>query len=195
MREENKKEILTREIIKSEIKNISKDTMLSTIPLFVLSVFLLGLLILLNKSKIGSSLGIMFFVFFGLVFIFAICTIIYQLLYSISAYNAAKNDAINIVVDKLLNKNDIPLYYKPYALIKTTFNISLLTFGRKVMCFGLNKIYNVPIGKNYAWSEKNSMDYKGVCRSSQVGDEFYLAVVENKKVILAYNTKFFELQQ
>lgn len=54
--------------------------------------------------------------------------------------------------------------------------------------------YQIPKGDNYKWSQMYSMSSEGVFNCAIDGDEYYLVVIDNKKAILAYNTKHFELR-
>lgn len=56
--------------------------------------------------------------------------------------------------------------------------------------------YVIPI-KNYIWSAAYEMDEKGVFHHSCSGDEFYLVLskAQGGKILLAYNTKMYELEE
>lgn len=187
MPEENIKEILTKDIIKNEIRNISKFTIIhTTIELGALcSLFIL--LLFLNMGN-DFVVKLLLLGWTGLVIAFLKCWLIYILVYSIKAYKATQNDGVNILVEKLVDiKNNIP--DGADIRIKARFNPFFAS-----LFFESGNRYSIPRGINYGWSKKYSMDNRGVFRASKIGDEFYLAVIGNKKVLLAYNTKFFELR-
>lgn len=48
---------------------------------------------------------------------------------------------------------------------------------------------------NYTWSEMFNLDELGVFRYSTVGDEFYIVTIDDKKILLAYNKRLFELEE
>ena len=54
----------------------------------------------------------------------------------------------------------------------------------------------IPV-ENYKWSAAFEMDAKGVFHHSCSGDEFYLVLskAQGGKILLAYNTKLFELEE
>lgn len=54
--------------------------------------------------------------------------------------------------------------------------------------------YLIPEGKNYKWSKKHCMDANSVCDYAVNGDEYYIAIINNK-IYSAYNKKIFELEK
>lgn len=67
---------------------------------------------------------------------------------------------------------------------------------RKIMCFSEGQKFILGWYRPYypnSESYKN-MDEKSIVNTSCPGDTFYL-ILENKKVINVYNTKFFEIQE
>lgn len=55
--------------------------------------------------------------------------------------------------------------------------------------------FNIPEGVNFSSAKQFSMRETEFFRTSQIGDIFYLVVDKNNNILLAYNTKFFELQK
>ncbi len=53
--------------------------------------------------------------------------------------------------------------------------------------------YKIPRGMNYKWSKLGGIPEYGVLRGSNVNDIFILVSTDNKRILLAYNTKLFEL--
>lgn len=49
-------------------------------------------------------------------------------------------------------------------------------------------------GTFYQSSKQFKMWYDELFRSSKIGDEFYLVIDDKKKILIVYNTKFFELK-
>ena len=49
--------------------------------------------------------------------------------------------------------------------------------------------------ENYTWSQMYNLNEMGVFRYSTVGDDFYIVTIDDKKILLAYNKKLFELEE
>ncbi len=48
-------------------------------------------------------------------------------------------------------------------------------------------------GNYYSWSDKYKMSSTGICNTSNSKDMFYVVLYKDtKKIVMAYNTKFFE---
>ncbi len=66
----------------------------------------------------------------------------------------------------------------------------------RTLCLRFNNSgeYKIPHGPNYAWSKNLAMSQAAVATTSTLGDEYYL-IKANNEIIMAYNTKFFEIQE
>lgn len=189
MKEENKKEILTREKIKKEVRYQSIREVAMAIVLPFLILFLILILKLLDSDLVTS--GAISSDKFGLTVIIILLSILFLIFVFVVVKNSniifsVQKDKYQIVKDRLINlqsgSGNIPstsvTFYRPYRLY---FSIK-------------KRKYNIPSGKNYRWSKDFCMYDYNVFNSSTVGDEFYLIIINNK-VIYAYNSKFFELQE
>ena len=185
MKEENKKEILTIENIKKEVKyQTTREILMATIiPLLILLIILIIKLLdsnLVTSGAISSDKA-------GLCFIIVLLSILFIMYLFIVIKNAGLmfnvcTNKYEIIKDRLVNlKNGVgPVpstsitFYKPYRL---WFSIK-------------KRRYNIPSGKNYKWSKDYCMYDYNVFNSSSIGDEFYLIIV-NDSIASAYNEKFF----
>ena len=189
MREENRKEILRRENIKSDVKNACIDDIkivsFKFLPLFVLSLMFL-ILTLMADVEIGV---ILYISVFWLIVTFTWLIFTYKAFKLISKTN--KND-FKIVIDSLCGceeKHSIEKFFAYEHHIRLALN-------RPYRLFFVNYgEYKIPKKQNYRWSSVNSMMAKDIYHHASTNDEYYLAVVDNKEIVLAYNTKHFELQE
>ncbi len=188
MQDETRKETLTRKQIKKELKYISFCNILFRIvPAAIITPIILYLF--------PDDRFFPFAILFSIVVLIFIC----ESCYFLKLFIVAHNNTFSIIVDKLSNTKDIEFrdgVTDPYigdakfAIIPLSFNLLGKTFR---LFFSKNRVWRIPSGCIYTWSKYNWMNSFSVFRSSNIGDEFYLVMV-GKKIILAYNTKFFELQ-
>lgn len=188
MREENRKEILRRENIKSDIKDACIDDIkivsFKYLPLFVLSL-MFSILTLMADVKIGAILAISVF---WLIATFTWLIFTYKAFKLINKTN--KND-FKIVIDSLCGREEKHSIDKFFAYE----HHMRLALNRPYRLFFVNYgEYQIPKKQNYRWSFMNSMKAKDIYNSAVSKDEYYLAVVDNKEIVLAYNTNFFELK-
>lgn len=182
----NKKEILTNETIKEELKKISIYSIKSDIFLIVCFLLMASLFSLL-VYKYNPNIFIT--VFFVIILILFLLRIIFGFWFLVKIFRAAVNDKFLITKEKLINKitpekeispiRDKTYFIKPWVFPADPYR---LIFEHKTYC--------IPMGLNYLWSQKYTMDELGVFRSSNNGDEFYLIEIDNK-IILAYNSEYF----
>ena len=55
--------------------------------------------------------------------------------------------------------------------------------------------YNITDERNYTWSRRLTISDDDLLSFTCVGDEFYLVVDKNKKILLVYNLNMFKMQQ
>ena len=189
MKEHNKKEILTNEIIKKELKKISIYSIKA--DMFLIVCFLLiATLFSLLVYKFNPNIFIT--VFFVIVLILFLLRLIFGFWFLAKIFRAADSEKFLITKEKLTDKvtpeieispiRDKTYFIKPWIFPADPYR---LIFDQKTYC--------IPIGLNYLWSQKYTMDQLGVFRSSNIGDEFYLVAIKNK-IIYAYNKKLFEME-
>jgi hypothetical protein len=89
-----------------------------------------------------------------------------------------------IVKDTLLNAEVKDRYSRKF--IDDKYRLHFAKYGSFV----------IPV-ENYKWSAAFEMDAKGVFHHSCSGDEFYLVLskAQGGKILLAYNTKLFDLEE
>lgn len=216
MQEENRKETLTREIIKQELKEVYLYNGLIHLSHLVIYVLCAIVLYILGENSLKeqfanfSSIAITIISLFNILMI-----IVLVVIFSISIYGVCKffglliaicKNKFDITTDKLINSkkwehiNDRvmteevsdhkmrPVIYLYKKRITGSADEYYYTFH-----FEKHKEYNLPEGKLYHWSQTNSMNDWQIYRSAEIGDEFYLVTVKNK-VLYMYSTKHFELK-
>ncbi len=165
-----KKETLTKDKILLDIKRLLIENVKSMsilYPLYYILLFLLALF--LTCTKISP-----WFVLLGVIPL----TVTY--LFSVIEILTIKKRKITVVTGALTSIEDeincahTLWFYKPYTL---KFN----KYGK----FGLPGEMEM-----YSWSELYRADNKGVFRSSNEGDDFYLALFKGK-ILMVYNSKYF----
>lgn len=223
MRDESRKEILTRDIIKKELKAVYWHNALILLSLFVvlLSTALFLIFVIINDnggfmeymSTLSSTAIIVMIVtiiIFTLLlmccFVFLLCGLykFVKVLYCINKNKFdTKTDKLtdlkrvisNIRLNKILVEEMPEWRKRPTVCVfpEIEAQLSRKNYFYK-LCFETHKEYYLPLGKLYNWSQINSMNDWQIFRSANIGDEFYL-VVANGNVLYAYNTRHFELQE
>ena len=185
-----KKQVLTKEKIKNEVRYqaLREIVMGMVIPILILVlIFILKLLDsdlvtsgAISSDKFGLTAIIILLSILFLIFVFVIVKNLNQIF-------SVQNNKFQIVKDRLINSKSgvgpVPsttiTFYRPYKLY-----------------FSANKRkYNIPSGKNYKWSKEFCMQDYNVFNSSTIGDEFYLVIINNKTIASVYNTKFFDFDK
>ena len=221
MREENRKETLTREIIKKELKEIYIHNLILRLWGIPLLIFLgLGITWMINYhlslkdgyADTGKALLIIQFCIVAIIGIWAFSSVIYIMYKFISLIVLISKNEFDVVIDRLVDKEksgthkytiteysidemELSDYRKPYVLLFPDFAINHYKRSYVVnkLRFSKRKWFYIPEGKLYRWSEKYKMEHWAVYRWAEIDDEFYLITVKNK-VLYVYNTKHFELK-
>ena len=181
------KEILTREKIKQDHNHDFSRQARSMLTLPIFLSFVAGLLVIVATRMIGYSLvGDIIAWLLGLLFVGMLLVLLYQ---SIDAlvkhrknYRTVENDEFEIVTDKLVNTQEESVGFR--ASRTRIYTLEFSSYGNYVIS-----------KENYHSSENYSMSDQGVFYTAKVGDAFYLVVDKNQRILLAYSTKFFELQE
>lgn len=219
MQEEIRKEILTRDVVKKELKVIYSFNLFIQIIFTVAMLGFFALLLYLAFSEILSFKSLNYadigeklikvicvvmsvvFVAFAVYFICSVCKFISNLI-------AICKNNFEITTDKLVDKKEkrrkgeysldeleLPEYRIPLLLNNDI--ICAVYFEKRYvvnkLCFSKYKWFEIPEGKLYRWSEKYKMEHWAVYRWAEIGDEFYVVTIKGK-VVYVYNTKHFELQ-
>ena len=191
MRNKNKKEILTRENIKIDIKWLCHYKIKCLIIIFSVQLIILLLLscfLFFDIVKaVKTLIALCIIVSFGISIMYVGCEItpLFKLLSELKnnsfqvkkdiLFCIQKNDSKTSGLSWFVSKDLNHRLDKPYSLI-----------------FCSNDRYEVSKCKYYTWSANMQMTFEGIYHTSLQGDEFYLILV-NKKIIMVYSTKLFEL--
>ncbi len=179
------KEILTKEILKCELKNrfykdIKEELLHLPIMLFCIILLVLGDFMFIKFLHLDKSVfdivSHIFYVFFIIAFLADISIAV------IGIYNANKFNYL-IVSDKLVNK-------------KYRFSSSHRGYNPPALIFARCGKFFIKDGEHYTNCKTFTMSADGVYNSSVIGDEFYVVTVKFLKYnnILAYNKKMFEYE-
>ncbi|MBE6806272.1 MAG: hypothetical protein E7526_07190 [Ruminococcaceae bacterium] len=177
------KEILTREIIKSDLKRRMKKGIFVVSTIYIIILPLYALLIYFSKKwEICSD-----FVWFAFIILFIVllCASLFRLYWVHLLVLAVKKDKYKLEKEKLNNIKE--LFYTHGSGIMEFENC-----GNFWLFFSKRLKYQIPL-ENYHWSNTYNMTDKGVCNYSTIGDEFYLVVIGKRFVVAVYNTKLFQL--
>lgn len=222
MDNEIRKGVLTKDIIKKELKDVYSHNALILLLLFAFLLFavLFLMFVQINDdggfveyiSSLSSTAAIIATVS---IIIFTLILIFWFIYLLVGSYKFSKalsyinKNEFDIITDKLTDSRrmisstrlnevlieELPDWRKrPYISVfpKIEAQFSRKNYFYK-LCFEKHKEYYLPLGKLYNWSQINSMNDWQIFRSANIGDEFYL-VVANGKVLYAYNTKHFEFK-
>lgn len=220
MKEENRKEILSRNLVMKELTSVFvKNVFLRIGAAFLFTLFVLLYTVLFREEGARTDefaqIGVSIFNVLGTVFILVVCACYAYLIYSIYKFALyifmIRKNKFEIVLDKLvyserdgghkINITEYELEYLPDHRIPYVFlhpKFAMYTNKKAHYLFRLqfakHKNFYIPEGKLYRWSDKYRMEHWAVYRWAEIGDEFYLITV-NGKVLYVYNTKHFELQE
>lgn len=173
--EEKKVEILTLERIKKEIlKNVFSSM---KIVLFMLGLMALMFILLFKVlDEYGGDLEIYFEML-----LFAAFTV-YFIIKTISLIGSfLKINRLKVVVDHLADLKETG-YATRYGWAEE-YQLFFKRFGK----------YIIPKA-NYKWSKIFSMNDRGVYNYSNPDDSFYLAIIGDKQIGMAYNAKLFKYE-
>lgn len=184
MREENRKEILTRDIIKKEIKSLYYSSIRFTVIILgICIVCMIGFWFIL--ADIHKDLkyieGIFLLVTLLICTVVTICT---GLLSNVKYLCKVSRDEFEIVTDVVdygipsKHRTKLESDRAPYRLFFSSY-----------------AEYNIPGGMNYKGSKEFCVRDEAIYNGAMKGDEFYLAIIDNKEIPIAYSKKLFELQQ
>ena len=219
MREENRKEILTKDDISKELTSIYLKNMFIRIAIAIpaaLSTLLYFICFRFEgaHSEDFADVGVSLFNIAGVIFVLAILICFGYLVHSIYKFASflycAKKKKFDIVMDKLVysekdgghkfyiteyEHENIPDHRIPYVFLYPQLAMHTNKDAHYLfrLQFAKHKNYFLPEGKLYRWSDKYRMEHWAVFRWAEVGDDFYLITFKGK-VLYVYNTKHFELK-
>ncbi len=172
------KEKLTMQNIKADLRSEFKTTVGGLVGR---TLFFLGVLSV--AIWVFSLDPINFYAFsFEFLSIIMLVVVLIQAKKTIELYKVF-NDTECIVKDKLIGK-EIKEYVTRYG-IREEYYLYFSGYGEFKIA-----------GEYYTWSSMFSMLHQQIYRSSDCGDEFYLVLTKRHtgKVLMAYNTKMFEME-
>ncbi len=193
MREENRKEILTREIIKTDAKGILIHNIFCNLWFGLLFALLVaafyGLFFLSDIPKLNIN------IIFSIILVVVIMPFMFMVISCAKMLFMLKKDCFDLTTDKVYDKT-VNRWLTPRERVHA--KKSILSFGifktDLILYFNNHKKFHLCSGGHYSFSESNKMQYYQQFNSTEICDEFYMLTIDNK-IIEIYNTKFFELQQ
>lgn len=190
MKEEIKRELLTIETIKKDIKrNCLNNYKLMTI---ILLIFTIAILLTTNffLSEFGDASDMIWplIIILGLD-IFLIIKISTELI-------IIRNNSFVIKKDVLIScgeqhQDTVYMVTRPMGAALTNLFSNNSKYHLNFKCY---KTYFIPKGINYKYSKMFSMWEKGVYNYSVVNDEFYIVLTPKEKILAVYNEKLFEIE-
>lgn len=177
------KEVLTREMIKKDYrKHFPKSNILALVIASIIVGIILAFLICSNhmSPSFSSFLTIIFASLVPFITVLVICD-------SIMTIRRVNNDEFYITTDKLVERQQK----------KTNFGNAVLISQSKPYAFIFKSYgkYIIMDGKHFTSSESLEMNEIDMYNSAYLGDEFYLVIGEKRRILLAYNKRFFELEE
>ncbi len=174
------REKLTKKHIRKDIKNIFIGGILLGV---IFAFFILPMLMLIIKMTecVGADVSRWMSV---LLLILAAAILALSIVYTVRLFLLLYKEQYTITIAPLVDKkegggaqyNRKYIHAQPYRLY-----------------FPPHRRYAFGI-RNYEWSELYNLTEEGAYRYSDIGDEFYLVEDKRGKILVAYNTKLFELQ-
>lgn len=171
-----KKEILTDDLIKQDILNLTKNN--DHVPIDIILTVISVMMIL----PLGLFSLYAWFAFLIPVFLFGLSHIVRR-----RKREAMKKTEFFVTADKLLCVKTDEFRTEPSLSVYKPMWNAYLQFE--------NHGRWEPDGIYYTWSNLYKMSDDGIFYRSLVGDTFYLAIdKKNGKILVGYSTKFFDYQ-
>ncbi|MBE6750623.1 MAG: hypothetical protein E7560_05620 [Ruminococcaceae bacterium] len=192
-----KKETLTREKIKQELLLSLYSDIKKILIHFLIFLLPASAIVYLGFKLISFDFSI-FLACLPISCVLIICfayiiraVILYRYIYLV------KTDNFRIETDECVDKKEIYARWDYYGFKKliSAYNHYYFDKLNYHLFFMVNGDYCIKRNKNYVCSEMYTMEAKGVYRYAEVGDEFYLAVVNKNTILLVYNTKLFDFKE
>lgn len=180
-----KKDILTIQKVKIDYRkqfcSSIKSVMVMPIIFILLIVFIVYLFSRLKNNNLFLFLEIL--IVFPPIFMTYIC--LATTLEACRDYNTIKKELFKIATDTLISCEEGATYIGSAfaASFSRPYTLNFASYGQ----------YCIPNEENYSSSELYTTTGDGVFYSSTIGDTFYLIIDNKNRILLAYNTKLFEL--
>ena len=188
-----KKQILTNENIRNDIKNALKhpttlshaEHRKSKFPLFVFSaIMLIAIVLFQNYYKVVLGIGVAFIV-----------------VYLVVDYFRKQKSINNVLIENYEIKAECVSFVKE-EIYSTDHKIHLSPTVKKIhtaqiyiMFFDNGKTWNIP-KNNYAWSGEFPMSDDFIYKNTHFGDIFWTVTEKNTgKIVVAYPTEYFEYKK
>ena len=179
------KDILTREKIKQDYNHgFARQARRMLIVLILWPVFVGSLIAFLLIFSPTFSMKILLFV---VTLLFVTCIYIASFTEFRKDHRTIESDEFKVVSDRLISTKE--------KRVRSPVRLRVRVGQPYVLEFSSYGSYCIPDGENYHSSEHYPMSDQGVFYNAKVGDTFYLVVDKNQRILLAYNTKFFELSE
>ena len=181
--ENNKKETFTKVNALTDIKNLAKSTLFQSLGIIVF--ILIALLVLFSFFEMPKSFNVLgdYTVYYA-----AIVFSVFPILKSIVLLFKISNSKVLITTAKLVNITERvgaqPIGKGLNFLPNKPFRLHFSSYGE----------FRIPEIMHYKWSSLHKMDAKSIRNYSTIGDEFYIAVIDNK-IYSVYNKKLFEYKE
>ena len=189
----DKKQILTNENIRNDIKNALKhpatlshaEHRKSMFPLLVFSaIMLIAIVLFQNYYKIVLGIGVAFIVVYLVVDCFRKKKSINNV--SIENYEI-KAECVSFVKEEIYS-TDHKIHLSPTVKKIHTAQIYIMFFDN-------GKTWNIP-KNNYAWSGEFPMSDDFIYKNTHFGDIFWTVTEKNTgKIVVAYPTEYFEYKK
>ena len=193
MKEKFEKEILTLEILKKDVRGILVYNIFANFyfgALFLLLVFAFYNLFLFSDIS-RQSLNVIFSIIAVIVF----APFLFVVIRYIRMLIMLKKGCYDITTDKVCDKKRNKWFTPRYRIYSKR---QILSFGLfktdYIFCFEKHKKFYLSSGGHYSFSQNNQIQYYRQFESTEICDEFYLFVIDNK-IIEIYSTKVFEFQE
>ena len=188
-----KKQILTNENIRNDIKNALKHPAIlsqaehrkSMFPLLVFSaIMLIAIVLFQNYYKVVLGIGVAFIVVYLLVDYFRKQKSINNV--SIENYEI-KAECVSFVKEEIYS-TDHKIHLSPTVKKIHTTQIYIMFFDN-------GKTWNIP-KNNYAWSGEFPMSDDFIYKNTHFGDIFWTVTEKNTgKIVVAYPSEYFEYKK
>ena len=188
-----KKQILTNENIRNDIKNALKhpatlshaEHRKSMFPLLVFSaIMLIAIVLFQNYYKVVLGIGVAFIVVYLVVDYFRKQKSINNV--SIENYEI-KAECVSFVKEEIYS-TDHKIHLSPTVKKIHTAQIYIMFFDN-------GKTWNIP-KNNYAWSGEFPMSDDFIYKNTHFGDIFWTVTEKNTgKIVVAYPTEYFEYKK
>ncbi|MDO4608287.1 MAG: hypothetical protein Q4B40_03750 [Clostridia bacterium] len=173
------KEILTKDVIKNELKTLYKFKLkklfITLILIFTILAVVLFVILQTNENKTKTYI-IMILI---LSVIIVNLRLFVETIYAVIVLFKNNVTEVEIINERVVEKKtsiETNFRSKPYRLVLSN-----------------RTLYSIPWGMNYKWSQIYAMKDENVYNTFEINDEVYIVNVGKLKNVLAYNKKYFKI--